>query len=68
MRFTEREIDLMRKIGLDLDFEHPEAFSDDEWVQIEEVVGERLELHELDKNYEPTPDGMICEDILGKLP
>ena len=68
MLFTEQEIALMRKIGLNLDFEHPEDFSDDEWIEIEDVVGERLELYELDENYYPTPDGVICEDILGKLP
>lgn len=58
----------MQRIGLDFDFEHPEKLSTDEWIEIEETVGERLELHELDENYYPTPDGVICENILGKLP
>lgn len=68
MPFTEREIALMQRLGLELDFEHPEVFADDEWIKIEETVSERLILHELDENYCPTTDGVICEDILGKLP
>lgn len=67
MPFTEQEIALMRKIGLDMDFEHSETFTDDEWIHISDVVEDRYVLYELDENYFPTPDGVICEDILEKL-
>ena len=55
----------MRKIGLNLDFD---KLTDDDWCQIEETVGEYLVLHCLDKNYNPTHDGLICESIMDKIP
>lgn len=67
MPFTPKEIDLMWRIGITLDFAHTDRFTDDEWISIGDIVADRLVLHELDENYEPTPDGMICEDILEKL-
>ena len=58
----------MRKIELNMGFEHPDSLTGDEWIEIEETVANQLVLHKLDENYFPTLDGMICEDILGKLP
>lgn len=68
MSFTDKEVALMRRIGLNMDFNHPENLSSGEWIQIEEGVADRLVLNELDENYFPTSDGKICENILGKLP
>ena len=67
MPFTEQEIAFMQKIGVKLDFSHPETISDDEWIDLEEAIGNRLVVYELDENYFPTPDGVLCEDILEKL-
>lgn len=67
MLFTNQEIALMRRIGLKMDLEHHDSLSSDEWIEIEETIGDRLVLHELDENYEPTPDGVLCEDILEKV-
>ena len=67
MLFNEQEIALMRKIGLNIDFEHLERLSSDDWIHISDVVAGRLVLNGLDENYFPTPDGVICEDILEKL-
>lgn len=67
MPFTPKEIDLMQRIGITLDFAHTDDFTDDEWISIGDIIADRLVLYELDENYEPTPDGMICEDILEKL-
>ena len=67
MLFTTKEIALMRKAGINLDFEHPESISDDEWIYVEETIGDWLVVYELDENYFPTPDGAMCEDILEKL-
>lgn len=64
---TEQEIAFMQKIGVKLDFSHPETISDDEWIDLEEAIGNRLVVYELDENYFPTPDGVLCEDILEKL-
>lgn len=63
--FTKQEISFMRELGLCFDFRN---LSDDEWVEIEEKVGDYLVLHELDKDFQPTPVGKTCESILSKLP
>lgn len=63
--FTQEEISLMRRIGLDFDFDN---LSDEEWCEIEEVVGENLVLRCLDEDYNPNEEGWVCESILDKLP
>ena len=65
--FTEDEIQLMKKIGLDCDF-NSLSDEDDYWAAIEEKVGDHLILHCLDKDYDPDPDGLLCKSILDKLP
>lgn len=67
MLFTEQEIVLMQKNGIGIDFNHLEKVTDDEWCDIIDIIADRLVVYELDENYEPTPDGLICEDILEKL-
>lgn len=68
MSFTEEEIALMRKIGAEIglnsDFEH---FSDDEWCDLTEAIGDYLVLRCLDLKYDPNAEGLLCEDILYKL-
>lgn len=63
--FTPAEIAFMRSLGLNFDFD---SLSDDEWIQIEDTVADRLEYDGLDEDYNPTPIGKLCEDILYKLP
>lgn len=63
--FTQKEISLMRQIGLDFDFNN---LSDEEWCSIEEMIGEYLTLKCLDEDYNPNEEGLICESILNKLP
>lgn len=63
--FNEKQINLMQKIGLHLDFEH---LSDDDWVLIEEKVGDYYNLNTLDEDYKPNAEGRICESILDNLP
>lgn len=58
----------MRSLGLHFDFSNPEQLMDDEWIQIEDTVGDWLILHGLDEQYDPTPTGELCESILDKLP
>ncbi len=65
MIFTEKEIELMKSIGLNCNFDNP---SDDDWLDIEEQVGDALVLKYLDEKYEPTPEGWICEGIIDKIP
>lgn len=65
--FTKREITLMHQAGIKLDFSHTENFSDDDWIHIEDVIGEWIQLHCYCDGYDLTPDGLICLDILEKL-
>lgn len=63
--FTDKQVAYMKSIGLFVNFEHP---TDDEWVLIEDKIGDRLTGQELDADYNPTPNGVICESILDLLP
>lgn len=62
--FTEKEKSFMRECGLNLDFDN---LSDDDYVEIEEIIGNKLTLECLDDNYNPNEDGLLCEEILDKL-
>ncbi len=63
--FTAEEIAFMRSLGLDFDFDD---LSDDEWISIEEIIGDELTLKGLDIDYNPNAIGLICEEILAKIP
>lgn len=65
--FTDAEIKLMKRLGLKADFQNLD-WDDDDWITIEETVGDYLTLQCLDENYYPDADGIICESILDKLP
>lgn len=67
MPFTNGELDLMRRIGVKFDFGHMENFTDNDLFDIIDIVSNHLQIHGFDQDYEPTPDGKICEDILEKL-
>lgn len=64
MKFTNKEVELMHKIGIGVNFENP---SDEELVEIEERVEEYETLHCLDANYKLNEEGKICEGIVDKL-
>lgn len=62
--FTDEEIQYMKNVlGLNLDFNN---LSDDDWLLIEETVADRLGIYGFDENYEPTPDGLMCEALIDK--
>lgn len=63
--FTPEEIAFMRGLGLDYNFDD---LSDDEWIGIEETIGDTLLLSGLDINYNPNAIGLMCEEILAKIP
>lgn len=65
--FDDKEISLMRSLGLDCDFNNL-SDDDDYWMIIEEKVGAHLTLECLDENYNPDENGAICESILNKIP
>ncbi len=62
--FTVQQVQLMKKIGLSIDFDNLSA---DDYVKIEETVGDHLALHGMDNGYLPNEDGRICESILDRL-
>ncbi|MBQ3462693.1 MAG: hypothetical protein IJH36_06190 [Clostridia bacterium] len=55
---NEQQKILLEKIGIDINS------SDD---LIEQAVGDYLNLHCLDENYEPNEEGLICESILDMI-
>lgn len=65
MIFTSEEILFMKDIGLEINFSEP---SDDDWVRVEEVIGDKLVLSGFDENYEPNDVGIMCENIIDKIP
>ena len=60
MKFDEEQIEFMKKIGIDVDFDN---LSDDDFVFIEETVANEYEIRGLDKDYNPTETGKMCESI-----
>lgn len=67
MIFTEKQIEFMRSIGLEYDFENLQTLSNDVYDDIYNKVVDRYEYSGLDLNYEPTKTGKICEEIIDIL-
>lgn len=65
MKFNEKQIEFMRKIGISITFS--ETLSDKDSLLIEEKVSEHLQKHGFDSEYKPTKDGEMCESILDIL-
>lgn len=63
--FSDEQIEYMQGLGLNFDFSN---LSDDEWIAIEDTVGDRLVYAGLDKDYNPNQEGVMCESILDMLP
>lgn len=64
MKFTDEEIEFMKSSGLNFDFNN---LSEDEWIAIEDRVGDELTLKGLDLDYYPNKTGKMCYRILDKL-
>ena len=65
--FTEQEIEFMKSLGLECDFNNLSE-EDDYWIDIEDTVADRLQYDGFDKGYKPTSIGLMCEAILDKIP
>lgn len=61
--FTKKQIKYIQEtFHLNItDFSH---LTDDEWIALEDAVGDRLRTHGFDSQYRPTVDGEMCESIL----
>lgn len=64
---TDKQIDFLKSLGLDLDYTNLTDDSD-EWAEIEERVGDELEYRGLDDDYFPNEIGKMCESILDIIP
>ena len=64
MMFSKKQKDFIQSLGLKLDFDN---LSDDDFVQIEDAVAEKLQQSGFDANDEPTSVGKMCESILDEL-
>ncbi len=62
--FNARETELLIRMGIPVNFA---SYTDDDWCDLEEKVGDYLLTRCLDDRYYPNEDGLICEDILDKL-
>ena len=65
MKFSENQIEFMKKIGISINFSG--NLSDSDYELIEEKVSEHLQKNGFDENYEPTEEGRMCESILDLL-
>lgn len=61
MKFTDEQIAFIKEIGIDVDFDN---LSDADLDAIEEAVTDEYQIRGLDKDYEPTETGLMCESIL----
>ena len=64
--FTKDEIEFMKSIGLDCDFQNLPK-EDEYWSEILEAVSDKLMYEGFDENYKPTEIGNICESIITKI-
>ena len=56
----------MKKIGVPVrDYQR---LTDDDWIAIENYVGDYLTLQCLDERYNPNEEGIMCYSILDSLP
>ena len=62
--FNTEQIEYMRLLGLNCNFDF---LSDDEFVEIEDVVAEALQKRGFDEDYNPTEECRMCESILDVL-
>ena len=54
----------MRSLGILFDFG---SLSNDEYIAIEEIVANKLQMSGFDEAYNITSDGVMCESILDQL-
>ena len=63
--FSAQQKNFIQSLGLNVDFDN---LTDDDYVRIEDLVGDELVKRGLDKDYNPTSIGEMCEAILDQLP
>ena len=64
MMFSQKQVEFMKSIGLDMDFLR---LSDDDYCKIEEIVGDIYTEEAQEHPNEATDTVLMCESILDKL-
>lgn len=62
--FSEKQIQFMLSIGLNLDFYQ---LKEEDYIKIEDAISESLQISGFDAQYNTTEIGKMCESILDKL-
>lgn len=62
-----KEIQFLKEIGVSGDLMNLTSESD-EWLEIEEKVADELEYRGLNNDYSYNDIGLLCMDILNKIP
>lgn len=64
MEFNDKQIEFMKSLGLDLDFNN---LSDDDYCEIEDVVGDKYTWESVEHPDRVTKIMIMCESILDSL-
>ena len=62
IQFTKKQIELVKKIGVPFDI--TQDLTDDEIIELGDIVADYHILETLDEDYKPNKEGEICLDIL----
>ena len=62
--FSPKEKDFLNSLGLNYNFDN---LSEDELIQIEDTISEKLQISGFDENGNINETGIICESILDQL-
>ena len=63
--FNDEQIKYMKSINIKIDFD--KKLLDEDLINIEEKVSERLQIVGFDKDYNITEEGQMCESILDEI-
>ncbi|WP_313758463.1 hypothetical protein [Tissierella sp.] len=59
--FNEEQLKMFEKLGKSIE---DRAYSDDEILELEDLIADRLMYSGFDEDYNPNEEGKICESIL----
>ena len=59
--FNDEQLNMFKEIGRPIE---DRSYSDDEIIELDELIADRLMYSGFDEDYNPTKEGIICESIL----
>lgn len=63
MQVSKKQAEYLRRLGI----EPEKVQTDEDYIELEDKVSERLQTVGFDENYNPTEEGKMCESILDLL-